>query len=71
MEKMKQKKGIELDHNLTNMLIHLYNGKQCGEYIKEYKTILDSVISLIILILIAYLDQEELWVAVYRSVEQI
>jgi len=44
MEKMKQKKGIELDHNLTNMLIHLYNGKQCGEYIKEYKTILDSVI---------------------------
>jgi hypothetical protein len=43
MEKLKQKKAIELDHNLTNMLIHLYNGKQCNEYIKEYKFIQDSV----------------------------
>ena len=34
---------MEFEHNLTNMLIHLYNGKQCNEYIKEYKTILDSV----------------------------
>jgi hypothetical protein len=39
MEKLKQKKSIELDHNLTNMLIHLYNGKQSSEYIKEYKVI--------------------------------
>jgi hypothetical protein len=35
---------MEFEHNLTNMLIHLYNGKQCNEYIKEYKTILDSLI---------------------------
>lgn len=43
INKLKQKKNIELEHNLTNMLIHLYNGKQCNEYIKEYKIILDSV----------------------------
>ena len=43
MEKLKQKKNLELDHNLTNMLIHLYNGKQCNDYIKEYKVIQDSV----------------------------
>lgn len=43
MEKLKQKKSIELEHNLTNMLIHLYNGKQCNEYIKEYKVIQDAV----------------------------
>lgn len=35
---------MEFEHNLTNMLIHLYNGKQCNEYIKEYKTILDCLI---------------------------
>jgi hypothetical protein len=44
MTKLKNKKTLELEHNLTNMLIHLYNGKQCSEYIKEYKTILDSLI---------------------------
>lgn len=38
-KKMGQKKKVEFEHNLTNMLIHLYNGKQCNEYIKEYKTI--------------------------------
>lgn len=43
LTKLKQKKTVEFEHNLTNMLIHLYNGKQCQEYIKEYKTILDSV----------------------------
>jgi len=41
--KLKQKKTVEFEHNLTNMLIHLYNGKQCNEYIKEYKTIVECV----------------------------
>ena len=54
--KIKNKKNVEFEHNLTNMLIHLYNGKQCNEYIKEYKTILDSVF-------IVDLDQEEFWAA--------
>jgi hypothetical protein len=27
INKLKQNKNIELEHNLTNMLIHLYNGK--------------------------------------------
>lgn len=43
INKLKEKKTKEFELNLTNMLIHLYNGKQCNEYIKEYKTILDSV----------------------------
>lgn len=37
------KKNTEFEHNLTNMLIHLYNGKNCNEFIKEYKVILDNV----------------------------
>jgi hypothetical protein len=41
--KMRQKKRADFEHNLTNMLIHLYNGKQCNEYIKEYKHILEIV----------------------------
>lgn len=44
MAKNKQKKTQDFEHNLTNMLIHLYNGKQCNEYIKEYKTILDCLV---------------------------
>ena len=43
IEKIKQKKQEEFEQHLTNMLIHLYNGKQCKEYVKEYKTILDNV----------------------------
>lgn len=43
MAKTKQKMTADFDHNLTNMLIHLYNGKECNEYIKEYKTIVDYV----------------------------
>lgn len=41
--KLRQKKRADFEHNLTNMLIHLYNGKQCSEYIKEYKHILENV----------------------------
>ncbi len=48
INKLKEKKTKEFELNLTNMLIHLYNGKQCNEYIKEYKTILDSVKQLIL-----------------------
>lgn len=43
MEKLRVKKTSELDLNLTNMLIHLYNGKPCNDFIKEYKAILDNV----------------------------
>ena len=38
-----QKKREELDQQLTNMLIHLYNGKKPDDYIKEYKIIIDHV----------------------------
>jgi thiaminase len=51
LAKLKQKKIAEFEHNVTNMLIHLYNGKQCQDYIKEYKTIVDNVILLIFLCL--------------------
>lgn len=30
------------------MLIHLYNGKKCQEYVKEYKSIIDIVSKIII-----------------------
>jgi predicted nucleic acid-binding Zn-ribbon protein len=43
IEKVRAKKNTEFEHNLTNMLIHLYNGKNCNEFIKEYKVILDNV----------------------------
>ncbi len=43
LEKLRAKKTSELDLNLTNMLIHLYNGKPANDFIKEYKTILDNV----------------------------
>ncbi len=54
---------MEFEHNLTNMLIHLYNGKQCNEYIKEYKTILDSVSLFFFLSILANMDKKELWFA--------
>lgn len=47
LERMRVKRNSELELNLTNMLIHLYNGKPCNDFIKEYKTILDNVIQLI------------------------
>lgn len=43
LDKLRVKKNTEFEHNLTNMLIHLYNGKNCNDFIKEYKTILDNV----------------------------
>jgi hypothetical protein len=46
MEKLRVKKNTEFEHNLTNMLIHLYNGKNCNDFIKEYKVILDNVTTL-------------------------
>jgi hypothetical protein len=62
--KIKNKKNVEFEHNLTNMLIHLYNGKQCNEYIKEYKTILDCVShSQFWSLYTVDLDQEEFWAA--------
>jgi hypothetical protein len=65
MEKLKQRKSVELDHNLTNMLIHLYNGKQCTEYIKEYKVIQEAVSFMpFSLSFIADMDQKKLWSAI-------
>ena len=43
LRKARQKKQEEFDQQVTNMLIHLYNGKECHEYIKEYKSITDIV----------------------------
>ena len=43
LDKLRVKKNTEFEHNLTNMLIHHYNGKNCNDFIKEYKTILDNV----------------------------
>ena len=43
LDKLRVKKNTEFEHNLTNMLIHLYIGKNCNDFIKEYKTILDNV----------------------------
>lgn len=42
-----QKKRDELDQSLTNMLIHLYNGKQPDEYIGEYKRIQERLLWLL------------------------
>jgi hypothetical protein len=63
LAKLKQKKIAEFEHNVTNMLIHLYNGKQCQDYIKEYKTIVDNVILLIFFMInfVACLDEKEFW----------
>ena len=63
LQKMRQKKKVDFEHNLTNMLIHLYNGKQCFEYIKEYKTILDCVSLIIFSRFIAFMDEKVLWAA--------
>ncbi len=41
--KQQQKKQEELDQQLTNMLIHMYNGKNPKDYVKEYKCIIDIV----------------------------
>ncbi|CDW73734.1 UNKNOWN [Stylonychia lemnae] len=41
--KIQQKKKEELDQQLTNMLIHLYNGKKPEEYVKEYKIIIEDL----------------------------
>lgn len=59
MEKLRVKKNTEFEHNLTNMLIHLYNGKNCNDFIKEYKVILDNVIPLFAKLL-ANMDQAQL-----------
>jgi hypothetical protein len=63
LAKLKQKKIAEFEHNVTNMLIHLYNGKQCQDYIKEYKTIVDNVKLLIffMFIFVACVDEKEFW----------
>lgn len=40
---IKHKKKDELDKELTNMLIHLYNGKNPSEFVREYKIIIENV----------------------------
>lgn len=72
INKLKAKKTIEFEHNLTNMLIHLYNGKQCNEYIKEYKTILDSVkLQFNSILYLADMDQEKFRAPKSRTGHQI